>query len=62
MVSLADDFRGTLRWERKKKGFTYEDMAEKLSVSASTYGKLERGETSWTLDKVEAAVQIVFDR
>lgn len=62
MVSLSDSFRADLRFMRKKKGLTYKDMAERLCVSSSAYGKLERGETSWTLEKVETAVQIVFNQ
>ncbi len=62
MAGLADDFRGDLKFMRQQKGITHAEMADKLCISESAYGKLERGQTSWTLDKVDAAVKIVFDK
>lgn len=37
---------------RKLKGIKQEEMAEKLGVTLSGYGKMERGATSITLDKL----------
>ncbi len=62
MVSLSDGFRADLKFMREKKRLTHAQMADKLCISTSTYGKLERGEISWTLEKVQTAVQIVFNQ
>jgi transcriptional regulator with XRE-family HTH domain len=37
---------------RSKKGFTYENMANALSISPASYRKLEIGETNLTLDRL----------
>lgn len=40
--------------------FSQEQMAEKMHLSPNSYGKLERGETKLTLDKLEQIANI-FD-
>ena len=37
---------------REKKGFSQKFVAEKLGINQSTYGKLERDESSITLDRL----------
>lgn len=45
---------------RKIKGFSQEEMAHKINISRSTYGRIERGETSLTEQKLEKIASI-FD-
>ncbi|MCK3654756.1 hypothetical protein A4G19_02945 [Pasteurellaceae bacterium Macca] len=45
---------------REQHAFSQEQMAEKMNISTNSYGKLERGETKISIDKLETIAQI-FD-
>ncbi|KAE9535529.1 hypothetical protein A1D25_04600 [Ursidibacter arcticus] len=49
-----------IRILREEHLFSQEQIAEKMGISANSYGKLERGETKLTLDKLEQIANI-FD-
>ncbi|OOS00428.1 hypothetical protein B0186_06185 [Canicola haemoglobinophilus] len=49
-----------IRVLREEHLFSQEQMAEKMHLSPNSYGKLERGETKLTLDKLEQIANI-FD-
>ena len=49
-----------IRILREEHLFSQEQMAEKMHLSPNSYGKLERGETKLTLDKLEQIANI-FD-
>lgn len=55
-MQLQDKIR-TLREQRQ---WTQDDMADKLGMSKNGYGKIERGESRVSLDKLEKLAQI-FD-
>ncbi|TAN35464.1 MAG: XRE family transcriptional regulator [Verrucomicrobia bacterium] len=40
-------------WIRKAKGWSQEDIAERLGMSPTGYGKIERGETDIPLSRLE---------
>lgn len=42
-----------IAWLRKIKGWSQEDIAERLGMSATGYGKIERGETDIPLSRLE---------
>lgn len=44
---------------RKAKGYSQDDMADRLGISPGTYGKLERGETKLDLDRLRAIVDFL---
>jgi transcriptional regulator with XRE-family HTH domain len=44
---------------RKRRGYTQEEVADRLRVSLSTYGKYERGDSSPTLDMVPVLVEML---
>lgn len=48
-----------IRAERVQQDLTQMDMAEKMGMSLSSYGKFERGETQTTQEKVEKASSIL---
>lgn len=48
-----------IRIKRELKGFTQEDVAEKLNVATSTYGKLERGETLIDVERLKEITDIL---
>ena len=37
---------------RKKKGFSYENMADELSLTSASYRKIETGETKLTVERL----------
>lgn len=43
---------------RELKGWTQEDVAEKLELSVAGYSKIERGKTKLNLDKLEQIAQL----
>ena len=49
-----------IRFLRKEKNWTQEQMAEKLGMSSVSYGKVERGETDYTakLEKIADALDM----
>ncbi|MGX2967516.1 helix-turn-helix domain-containing protein [Ursidibacter sp. B-7004-1] len=49
-----------IRLLREEHLFSQEQMAEKMQLSPNSYGKLERGETKLTLEKLEQIANI-FD-
>lgn len=49
-----------IRILREEHLFSQEQVAEKMGISPNSYGKLERGETKLTLDKLEQIANI-FD-
>ena len=48
-----------IKAERKRQEITQQDMADRMELSLSAYGKFERGETQTTQDKVEKASSIL---
>lgn len=48
-----------IKAERKRQEITQQDMADRMELSLSAYGKFERGETQTTQDKVEKAASIL---
>jgi transcriptional regulator with XRE-family HTH domain len=48
-----------IRLIRETKGFTQEQVAEKLGVSPSSYGDIERGENDPKLSKLEKIAEIL---
>lgn len=47
-----------IRILREDHSYSQEDMAEKMFISPNTYGKIERGETRLTLEKLEKIAAI----
>lgn len=47
-----------IRVLREDHSYSQEDMAEKMFISPNTYGKIERGETRLTLEKLEKIAAI----
>lgn len=47
-----------IRVLREENFLSQEDMAEKMSISPNTYGKIERGETRLTIEKLEQIADI----
>lgn len=45
-------------WMRKVKGWSQEDMAERLGMSLNGYAKIERGETDLPLSRLEKISEI----
>lgn len=43
---------------RQEKGWSQEDMANKLSISANAYGSIERGETDVNLSRLKAISEV----
>lgn len=48
-----------IKFFRTLKGWTQEDMAEKLGMSITGYGNIERGDTDVTLSKLEEIVRVL---
>jgi transcriptional regulator with XRE-family HTH domain len=48
-----------IRFLRLQKNYTIEYMAERLSMSASGYAKIERGNSSPTLERLQAIADIL---
>lgn len=48
-----------IKAERERQNLTQQDMADRMGLSLSTYGKFERGETKTTQDKVENASSVL---
>ena len=46
-----------IKAERIRKGFTQEDMAKKLGISANSYGLKERGKRSFDLNEFRVICQ-----
>lgn len=44
---------------RAKKGYTYENLAHELSISASAYRKIENGETKLTVERLFQIAEIL---
>lgn len=44
---------------RKKKGFSQKDLAKKLNIAPYNYGKVERGETKLTVDRLDQIAQVL---
>lgn len=45
---------GKLKSLRKSKGFSLEEVIQKLNISKSTYDRMEKGETSSWITKIES--------
>lgn len=43
-----------IRNSRKQRGLTQEDVADKASINASYYGRIERGEINLTIETLQA--------
>ena len=50
-IKTADVVRKIIL-SRSKKGYTYENMANKLGITAASYRKIETGETKLTLERL----------
>lgn len=48
-----------IRTLRELKGFSQEFMSEKLNLSVNSYGRLERGETQLTLNRLEEIAEVL---
>jgi transcriptional regulator with XRE-family HTH domain len=48
-----------LKLVRQAKGFTQEEVAEKLGISASTYGDIERGDRDPKLSKLQKIADVL---
>lgn len=48
-----------IAWMRKIKGWSQEDIAERLGMSTTGYGKIERGETDIPLSRLEQLSDIL---
>jgi len=44
---------------RKHKGFSQKDIAQKLGIATFNYGKIERGETNLTLNRLDKLAEIL---
>lgn len=51
-LETIEKFLKKIRETRKAKGFPYENMAMELEMSPSTYNKLERWETTLSLERL----------
>ena len=47
-----------IKFIRQLKGWSQEDMAEKLAMSINGYGSIERGETNVNLSRLEQIAQL----
>ncbi|MBF0784042.1 XRE family transcriptional regulator [Muribacter muris] len=47
-----------IRMLREENALSQEQMAEKMNISTNSYGKIERGETKLTLNKLEQIANI----
>lgn len=47
-----------LREVRKQKGFSQEQVAEYLSIDTSNYGRIERGQSSISIDRIEKLAKL----
>lgn len=54
MFTLKQRVGARIRLLRKQRGLTQEDVAEKSSVNATYYGRIERGEANVSLDLLAA--------
>ncbi|WP_316842064.1 helix-turn-helix transcriptional regulator [Pedobacter gandavensis] len=52
-------FGNALRIHRVIKGYSQEFMAEKLNISQNSYSKLERGQTSLTVNRLFQIAKIL---
>lgn len=51
-----------LRYYREKKEYTQEDLAEELGIDAVNYGRIERGQTKLTIERLFKIAEILdFD-
>lgn len=48
-----------IKRERKKKGYSQEYMAKKLNIAQNNYGKMERGLTQLTYEKIQKIADIL---
>lgn len=48
-----------IRRKRKERGLSQDDMADRLGISPSTYGKLERGLTRMDTDRLKQIAEIL---
>jgi transcriptional regulator with XRE-family HTH domain len=60
MKHFMEIFGENLRLVRQSRGFSQENVAEQLGMSASGYAKIERGETDIPLSRLEELAK-VFD-
>lgn len=50
MRYMNKNFQKTLKYYRKQYGFTQEDLAQAANINEKYYGRIERGESSPTLE------------
>ena len=54
-----DEVLSKIKEYRKKKGFSYENMAHELNTSAAAYRKIETNQTKLTVDRLYQIAQIL---
>ena len=52
MENNLDAIVDRIKEQRKKKGFSHENMAEELKISQVAYSKIEKNETKLTVDRL----------
>ncbi len=58
MQALMKSFGDNIRIVRQAKGYTQENVAELLGMSASGYAKIERGESDITVSRIEEIAKV----
>jgi transcriptional regulator with XRE-family HTH domain len=48
-----------MRFLREQKKLRHEDMAERMGISSSTYGRLESGDTKLTIERVKQIADVL---
>lgn len=54
-----EEILNRIRENRKKKGFSYENMANELNISIAAYRKIELNQTKLTVEKLLKIVEIL---
>lgn len=48
-----------IRFLREQKKLRHEDMAERMGISGSTYGRLEAGDTKMSIERLQQIAQVL---
>ena len=59
ITELTSSIVSKIKEKRKLKGFSHENMANELEISASAYNKIERQETKLTVERLLQIQQIL---
>jgi transcriptional regulator with XRE-family HTH domain len=59
MTFIMEEVLSKIKEYRKKKGFSYENMAHELNTSASAYRKIELNQTKLTVERLVQIAQIL---